>query len=210
MKLRIAVGLVVALAAACPATAPAAERGQVGGPPTLKFDREPFSGRLTSKMIVIARAGSSLGPVELVAYDTADGCLTIELDVVRERTGSPTCHSEPEGGVIEVQGSGWDKRVKRGTGQYSVFLGGIGADAARVSAEGRAKKGRKRATGIIARPGPEILARLNNAEPFSAWGAVLPGCFSGRRFIARAFGSDGSLLGSTRDPSEGGGFFPCK
>jgi hypothetical protein len=210
VKPTVAFVLAVALAATSPAAAPGAERGQVGGPPTLRFDREPYSGKLSSKVIVVARARTSLGPVELVAYDTASGCLTIEVDVLRERSGSMTCHSDPAGGIIEAQGAGWDKRIKRGTGQFSVFLGGIAADVARVSAEGRAKRGRKRANAIIARPGPEILGRLNQAEPFHAWGVVLPGCFSGRRFTAKAFGADGSLLGSIHDPNEGGGFFPCK
>jgi hypothetical protein len=211
MKLSRAAGIAAVLVAVlCPAAAGAVERGEVGGPPTLKFNREPQAGKLTSPAIVIARSRSFLGPVEFVAYDTAGGCLTVELDVVRERSFSLTCRSDPGARGIFADGASWSEARAPGAGQFSVFLGGIGADVTRVRAEGRTARGRTRVKAIVARPGREILNRLDQEEPFSAWGVVLPGCVSGKRFTAEAFGPGGSLLDSTHDPNQGGGFFPCK
>jgi len=209
VKLRTLLALAAILALAVPALAQAAQRGRVGGPPTLRFDRAKHSGKLTTKPLVIDRTRSVLGPAELVAYGTKH-CLTIELDIVFERATSPTCHTEPGAREISFDGAGWYKRRKRGRGQFSLFLGGAGSEVAAIAVDGRGRRGGKvKRDGLFARPNEDLLRRLN-AEPFAAWGALLLGCVSGKRLTVRAFDLSGSLLATRHDPWQGGGFYPCK
>jgi hypothetical protein len=192
-------GLVVALlctvglVAAGPARAQ--EPGQVGGPPTLNLPRKDYK-RHTSDVIVIGRGVAFNGVIEMVAWSAEKCPLAIEVESVQWGPLFSICGAvRPLIGPIELEGASFGIPIQHAAS--SQYDGPLATNVETVEAIGKKHGHRKTVAAVVGKPDAQILSRLGQTQPFAYWVAILPGCFSGKQFTARAFDSQGGLIGVT-------------
>ena len=223
MRLREIALWAVALALACfPAAAGAQTTGEVGGPPTeqhLPFPpphKKTFFPKATSEPIVIGAGFTAFGKVEIVGQDTKDG-LCIFVDYIKRGSGLGSCGPISLPKVIGATSILWDSQRRRSR-SLTELSGFMQPTVARVTAVTHPRKDRKRlrkeVPGIIAVPGPDLLARLHQATPFGFFLTDFRGCITDVKVRVNAFDPAGLRLGrSITDlgfPKRFKEFDPCK
>ncbi len=194
--------IVVALASVACAASISAKKGHVGGPPTLKLGHED-EGKKTTRPVVIGRGRTYDGHAEIVAYgwqpppDGADGnkhfCVWVEYppDDIQfgtcAETGQPSSEIEISS---ELQGLGPK------SARYTEVGGLMRSDVASVRVTYHRKRGRKRAKTTIAKVTAPLQSKLNLTEGFGYWDTKVHGLVPLKPFKAKAFDSQGKLLGT--------------
>jgi hypothetical protein len=214
VKRLLVICTVFVLASSCQALA--AMRGEVGGPPTRSVALRMFmrTQHPTSRVIVIGREKAAGGRIELLAYDSPSGLCMLAYRpklFVLGQVDPPWCDVplQPPSGAIAVGHftslSGGGKRYIY-SDQEGVIRSAVGSVALNVQVRG--SSGPVAARVGYARPGPVILARLHQPEPFSVFLAVERGCALISTYQATAFDYSGAAIGSQSSafPSQ---FDPC-
>jgi hypothetical protein len=198
---------VVALASAAllPATAGAQATGEIGGPPTMPHlpfpppQKKTFFPKARSEAIVIGVGFTAFGKVEIVGQDAKAG-LCIFVDHLKRGSSGGTCGPTQLPKVIRTESIIWESHRRRSR-SLTELSGFMQPGVANVTAVAHLRKGRKRArkavAGVIAVPGPDLLARLNQATPFGYFVADFRGCISDVKVGVQAFDPSGLVLGRT-------------
>jgi hypothetical protein len=187
------------------ATASAAKRGSIGGPPTRSA---ALAGALRhakalTKPIVIGRGDGTGGRIELVAFHSARGlCLVISRPRLGRRGSTPGggCGAAPRplaGEQLFYLGA--SSEWMRGRGYlYFDEEWALNPAIARLAVVGRlaGHKGRSRAGIIYANPTPTMLQQLKETSPFALALAVWPDCVLESTVRATAFDAGGTPLQS--------------
>jgi hypothetical protein len=200
MRIReIAGGLVLLAVAAFPASAGAQGRGEIGGPPSLGSPLEKREGP-TSEAIVV---GTGLGPqgrVEIVAQNSKLG-LCIFIDHPDQGNSGGSCGARVIPSTIGVMEETFTGAKRRGNAvsAYSGFMqpaasSVIGTAAQRKNRSKRVR--RKTVAGIAAAPGPEILSRLHQSQPFGFFTVEFRGCLIHAKVRVTALDASGLFLDS--------------
>jgi hypothetical protein len=216
---------VAATVAALPATAGAQATGEIGGPPTmgspLPFPpphKKSFLPKATTEAIVIGVGFTAFGKVELVGQGISKQGLCIFIDhLQRADGGSFTCAPAVLPKVIKTDSIVWESQ-RRQSRSLTELSGFMQPSVASVTAVAHPRKGRKRSTklvpGVIAVPGPDLLARLHQAAPFGYFVSDFRGCISDVKVRVHAFDPTGLLLGSSLAnlgfPNRFQEFDPCR
>jgi hypothetical protein len=201
--------ILVAVAATMVALPPAAHgqaTGEIGGPPTmgghLPFPPPPkktFFPKATSEAIVIGVGFTAFGKVEIVGQGSKAG-LCLFVDHLKRRIAAGTCGPTVLPKVIGTDSIIWESRRRRGR-SLTELAGFMQPGVANVTAVAHLRKGRKRSRkvvpGVVALPGPDLLARLHQPTAFGYFVADFRGCITDVKVRVRAFDLTGLLLGST-------------
>jgi hypothetical protein len=202
-----AIAIVAALTlAAIPANAFAQATGEVGGPPTmggLPFPppkKKTFGPKARSEPVVIGAGFNTFGKVEIVGQDSAIG-LCVFIDHPKRGTSEGSCGPVSLPKLIEANFFSWESR-KRRSRSMTELSGFTQANVAAVGTVAHFHKARKRVAkrqpGIVAVPGPDVLARLHQATPFGYFVADYRGCLSAAKVRLNAFDAAGLLLGRSQ------------
>jgi hypothetical protein len=219
-----AIGLTLLLGVV-PASAGAQTTGEIGGPPTngspLPFPpphKRLFLPKATTEAIVIGVGFTAFGKVELVAQGISKQGLCIFIDhLQRADGGSDTCAPTVLPRVIKTDSIIWESQ-RRHSRSLTELSGFMQPSVASVIAVAHPRKGRKRSTklvpGVIAVPGPDLLARLHQAAPFGYFVSDFRGCITDVKVRVHAFDPAGLLLGSSLAnlgfPNRFQEFDPCR
>jgi hypothetical protein len=216
----IVASVTLGIAVALPASAVAQERGTVGGAPSLG---PPLSKREgpTSEAIVIGTGTGPQGRVEIVAQNSKLG-LCIFIDHPDQESSSGNCGTRvvPSTiGVLEETFTG-AKRRANAVSAYSGFMQPTASTVVGVAAQRKKRSKRvrrKTGAGIAAAPGPDILSRLHQSQPFGFFALEFRGCLIHAKVRVTAIDASGLFLASDlafrphAKPEEIGGFrfVPC-
>jgi hypothetical protein len=194
-------GVALCLAAAAAAQDPAP--GTVGGPPTNpEFHEDP---KPRSEVLVIGVGRTTIGRVEVVAYDSRYG-LCVDLEFLDEGSGVGSCGSDPNAEGRPIAISGWGSS-RSGRNRTTNIQGVLAPEVASVTVRARHKNGVRTPRPVVSQVDSEMASRLGQDEPFGHFVAALRGCIEIHRFRVAAFDASGARLGDDRIPR--GGFGMC-
>jgi hypothetical protein len=200
MGIRTTVALVaVGIAVGLPASAVAQERGTVGGPPSLGSPLSKREGP-TSEAIVIGAGAGPQGRVEIVAQNSRLGlCVFIDHPDQKSESGNCGARVVPSTiGVMEETFIG-AKRRAHAVSAYSGFMQSTAASVVGVAAQRKKRSKRvrrKTVSGVAAAPGPEILSRLHESQPFGFFTVEFRGCLTHAKVRVTALDPSGLFLAS--------------
>jgi hypothetical protein len=198
-RARIARGTIAAAALLALAAAPAsaAERGEVGGPPT--FDAGFLSGgvkwgpRARSKPIVIGVGQSVRGRVEIIGQSSTWG-LCIEVWHLDAGSGVGSCPHDTPDDAISMNSFSWSGGKKTWGGASGM----ASPEVASILTFVEKNEKRKTIVPVIARPDAAILERLDRTEPFVFFQSTYPGCVGSHKLISVGYDAAGAELGRVR------------
>jgi hypothetical protein len=197
--LLVAVACLLAAVGASPSQARTSESPcRVGGPPTLEWPR--ILEKPTGPELVVACGHGVTGPFEIVSYTDAHHLLCTEY--LGEGFGSGECGSAFHESFLARDGfltTSVSQAWGGGPGpSYTTITGWVEPEVAHLEVRYHrrgAKQGSK-ADATIGQVNGDLLASLNQTEPFGRFAIALQGCSPPQTIRILAFNAEGTLLGS--------------
>jgi hypothetical protein len=176
----------------------------VGGPPSLKLGPED-EGKKTTAPIVIGRGPTYDGHAEIVAYGwkpPPDGgrdgkkhfCIWVEYPSTDDIEFG-TC-AEAGQPLSEIEISSELQGISPKSARYTAVGGLISPDVASVRVTYRRDGKIKHATVTLAKVTPNLQGKLDLPEGFGYWDTKVKGLAPFKSYRAKAFDSQGKLLGT--------------
>ena len=207
--------LFAALALALPATAVAAEPGEIGGPPTEDFSdlrKSPFKGekgfpKAKSDAIVIGVGTTGQGRVEISAQDSNYG-LCVNVDYLDAGHGSGSCpEAAPENRPISLES--FSLSYSGGKARSGDIAGPTQGHVVALTMLTEHNHKRKLIPAVFAHPDAAILARLHQ-QPFGFFVVPFRGCVPPYKTVSIPYDANGAELGRIRGPSKKHFGNPCR
>ena len=195
--------LLILLLGACTLNAAAvgaSEKGQIGGPPTIKLG-PPVEGKRTSPALVIGRGSTAEGPAEIVAYgwkseaDSAPDAFCVWAEQLPDQVLFGTCGIAPfrAGSIgMEMKIQTVQPRSARAT-----YIGGvISPDVASVRISFRRPGSSKRfkVKPILGQVNGDLQQRLRQPAPFGFYYAQVKGLVKFRHVRVEALDAEGAVI----------------
>jgi hypothetical protein len=199
--------IVVALTSVATAASISAQKGQVGGPPSLPLGQAD-EGKKVTPALVIGRGPTYDGHVEITAYgwkppadDPTGGkqfCTWIEYPPDDIEFGTcGTASTPPANGVIQIDS---ESQIVGGPPKkrWSRASGLITPKVAKVKVTFRRHGPKRHTTAVIGRVTDALRQKLDQPARFGYWDVKIRGHVRFSMLRARAFDADGNVLGTAK------------
>ena len=199
--------IVLALTSVATAASISAQKGQVGGPPTLPLGKAD-EGKKVTPALVIGRGPTYDGHAEITAYgwqppadDPTGGkqfCTWIEYppDEIEFGTCGPA-ETPPPNGVIDIDS---ESKIVGGPAKdrWSRASGLITPKVAKVRVTYRRGGAKKHANAVVGQVTADLQKKLDQPARFGYWDVKLRGSVRFSTVRAQALDADGDVLGSAK------------